>query len=185
MLRDADYAAIGRFIAKIASAESVTAKLWWHQSFLAGVTLTTKDVQLTPMSKKLEKLRDLVAHDGCRLDRQLAGLENGFSHVSQSRHTIVHGFTSEVGSQASVINLRNDHQVWIRELTQLLPWADYLLNLAIQAYDDATRGIYAAEQDLPPLAPIIVSPRIERCSPDRQSHKGFSPPRKLDAHWSH
>jgi len=158
MLRDADYADIGRFITTIASAESVTAKLWWHQSFSAGITLTTEKVQRTPMADKLAKLRDLVARDGSRLDQQLIGLEDGFSRVSEPRHTLVHGFTSEAGSHPSAINLRNDHQVWMRDLPQLLPWADYLCRLAIQAYGDATRGTYEAEQDMPPLAPIIASP---------------------------
>jgi len=158
MLRDDDYADIGRFITTIASAESVTAKLWWHQSFAVGVTLTTEKVQRTPMTIKLRNLRDLVACDGSRLDRQLTGLQHGFSRVSEARHTLVHGFTSEAGLQPSAINLRNDHQVWMRDLSQLLPWADYLCRLAIQAYSDATRGIYASEQDMPPLRPIIGSP---------------------------
>ncbi len=160
MLRDADYADIGRFITAIASAESVTAKLWWHQSFLVGVTLTTEKVQRTPMADKLERLRDLVARDGTRLNQQLTGLRNGFSRVVESRHTLVHGFTSEAGLRPSAINLRNDHQVWMRDLPQLLLWADYLCRLAIQAYNDATRGIYEAEQGMPPPEPIIVSPDI-------------------------
>lgn len=165
MVRDADYADIGRFITAIASAESVTAKLWWHQSFSAGVTLTTEDVQRTPMAQKLEKLRVLVPRDGSRLDQQLTGLEVGFSWVRESRHTLVHGFTSEAGLHPSAINLRNDHQVWIRDLPQLLPWADYLCRLAIQAYSDATRGIYAAEQDMPPLGSIIASPNFPTFKP--------------------
>jgi len=48
----------------------------------------------------------------------------------------------------------------MRDLPQLLPWADYLCRLAIQAYSDATRGIYEPEQDMPPLRPIVASPRI-------------------------
>jgi hypothetical protein len=158
MLNDADYADIGRFITTIASAESVTAKLWWHRSFLAGATLTTAKVQRAPMSEKLAKLRELVVRDGSRLDQQLAGMEEGFLRVSAARHTLVHGFTSEAGLTPSAINLRNDHKVWMRDLPQLLPWADYLCRLTIQAYGDATRGIYDAEQDLPPLQPIILSP---------------------------
>lgn len=158
MLGDADYADIGRFITTIASAESVTAKLWWHQSFSAGVTLTTEKVQRTPMAEKLTKLRDLVSRDGSRLDQQLNGLEEGFSRVKESRHTLVHGFTSEAGLHPSAINLRNDHQVWMRDLPQLLPWADYLCRLAIQAYNDATRGIYESNQDIPPFRPIVASP---------------------------
>lgn len=158
MLRDAEYADIGRFITTIASAESVTAKLWWHMSFSAGVTLTTGKVQRTPISQKLRRLREFVARDGSRLDQQLSGLEEGFSRVSEARHTLVHGFTSEAGFHPSAINLRNDHQVWMRELPQLLPWADFLCRLAIQAYSDATRGIYAAEKDMPLLAPIVASP---------------------------
>jgi len=158
MLRGADYADIGRFITAIASAESVIAKLWWHQSFSAGVTLTSEKVQRTPTADKLAKLRDLVARDGSRLDQQLTGLEVGFSRVSEPRHTLVHGFTNEAGLHPSAINLRNDHQVRMRDLPQLLPWADYLCRLAIQAYSDATRGIYTSEQDMPPLGPIIASP---------------------------
>lgn len=165
MLRDADYADIGRFITTIASAESVIAKLWWHQSFLAGVTLTTEKEQRTPMVDKLARLRDLVARDGSRLDQQLTGLRDGFSRVVEPRHTLVHGFTSEAGLHPSAINPRNDHQVWMRDLPQLLLWADYLCRLAIQAYSDATRGIYEAEQDLPPLEPIIASPEIFATSP--------------------
>ena len=160
MLRDSDYAEIGRFITTIASAESVTAKLWWHQSFSAGVTLTTEKVQRTPMAEKLKNLRSLTACNGSRLDQQLNGLENGFSRVSEPRHTLVHGFTSEAGLHPSAINLRNDHQVWMRDLPELLPWADYLCRLAIQAYADATRGIYTPEQDMLPLEPIIAAPRV-------------------------
>jgi hypothetical protein len=159
MVRDADYADIGRFITAIASAESATAKLWWHQSFSAGITLTTEKVQRTPMTDKLAMLRELVARDGSRLDQQLAGLTDGFSRVVESRHTLVHGFTNEVGLHPSAINLRNDHQVWMRDLPQLLPWADYVCRIAIQAYGDATRGIYEAELDMPPLGPIIACPK--------------------------
>lgn len=158
MVRDFEYAAVGRFITTIASAESVTAKLWWHQSFSAGITLSSETVQRTPMAKKLSKLRALIDRDGSRLDQQLTGLEIGFSRVCEARHTLVHGFTSEAGLHPSAINLRNDHQVWMRDLPQILPWADYLCRLAIQAYTDATRGIYTSEQDLPPLGPIIASP---------------------------
>ena len=158
MVRDVEYAAVGRFITTIASAESVTAKLWWHQSFSGGVTLTSETVQCTPMAEKLSKLRALVDRDGSRLDQQLTGLESGFSRVREARHTLVHGFTSEAGLHPSAINLRNDHQVWMRDLPQLLPWADYLCRLAIQAYTDATRGIYTPQQDMPPLGPIVASP---------------------------
>ncbi|MED5545094.1 MAG: hypothetical protein VYD90_07575 [Pseudomonadota bacterium] len=158
MVRDVDYATVGRFITTIASAESVTAILWWHQSFLAGVTLTSEKVQRTPMAEKLSKLRDLVQRDDSRLDQQLIGLESGFSRVCEARHTLVHGFFSEAGLHPSAINLRNDHQVGMRDISRLLPWADYLCKLAIQAYTDATRGIYEPEQDMPPLGPIIASP---------------------------
>jgi len=160
MLRDSDYARIGRFITTIASAESVIAKLWWHQSFSVGVEHTTKKVQRAPMAEKLSELRNLIACDGSRLDQQLDGLENGFSHVSDARHTLVHGFTSEAELHPSAINLRNDYQVWMRDLPHLLPWADYLCRLANQTYSDATRGIYTPEQDMPPLEPIIAAPRV-------------------------
>lgn len=159
MPHDIDYATIGRFITTIASAESVTAKLWWHRSFLRGVPLTSEKVQRTPMAEKLSKLRTLVVRDGSRLDQQLTGLEHGFSRVCDTRHTLVHGFTSDAELEPSTINLRNDHQVWMRDLPQLMPWAEYLYDLAIQAYTDDTRGIYTAEEDMAPLGPIIASPQ--------------------------
>ena len=46
----------------------------------------------------------------------------------------------------------------MRDLPQLLPWADYVCRIAIQAHSDATRGIYEAELDMPPLKPIIAHP---------------------------
>ena len=158
MLGDADYADIGRFVTAIASAESVIAQLWWHQSFKSGSTLTTGYVQRTKITDKLDNLRCLVPRDGTRLDQQLIGLEYGFSKVLEPRNTLVHGFTSETGLSTSVINLRHNHQLWIRDLPKILPWADYLRQLAIQAYTDVTRGIFEAEQDMPPIGPIIARP---------------------------
>ena len=101
---------------------------------------------------------DLVRRRSSDSNEKLSGIQDGFARVRDARHTLVHGFTSEAGLQPSAINLRNDHQVWMRDLPDLVPWADYICRLAIQAYNDSTRGIYSAEQDMPPLSPIIAPP---------------------------
>jgi len=157
MLHERDYAAIGRFITDVASAETVVGKLWWHQAFEAGSPLPADRVQGAGMQTKLKELRRLVP-GGSRLAQQCAGLELGYSRVSVARHTLAHGFTSQAGLSPFALNLKNDHQVLISELPLLMPWADYLCRLAIQAYGDATRGIYQAEPDMPPLAPIVTAP---------------------------
>jgi len=157
MLHEQDYAAIGRFITDIASAETVIGKLWWHQAFVTGSPVATEKIQGAGMTAKLKNLRRLVS-GGSRLEQQCVGLELGHSRVSAARNTLAHGFTSQAGPAPFALNLKDEHQVFMSDLPQLLPWAAYLCELAIQAYADATRGIYQAEQDLPPLAPIIAAP---------------------------
>lgn len=157
---EAEYAAIGRFVTEIASAESVIGKLWWHQSFsTVGITLETEKLQGASMTAKLSGLRKLVAR-GSRLDLQVGKMEAAYDRVANTRHTLVHGFTNEAGTDPVAINLRNEFRVAICDVPLLLPWAKYLCCLAIQAHQDATRGIYDAEQDMLPLQPIVEPPEV-------------------------
>lgn len=157
MLTDTDYAMIGKFMVTIASAETVVGKLWWHLEFSRnGRTLSSAKVQLERITTKLDELRKCVPSDGSRLDKQVTGLELGFDRVSKARNTLAHGYVSENGGFS--INLRDDHRVWMSEIPDLMPWAEYIYQLAMQAYTDSTRGIYAAEQEMPPIGPIISAP---------------------------
>lgn len=158
-LNDQQYAMVGRIVVCVAAAESITSKLVWHFAYQRGEALDPAKLHRKPMAEKLKLLRQAVPRDGSRTDKQVELVAESFAYIEDDRHALVHGFPAASIEGPLVLNLRQNHHVWIEDLPALCTWARHLRNVTTQMYVDATRGIYLAEADMPSLDPLPQQPR--------------------------
>lgn len=152
------YETIGRIVVAWGAAETVLAKLWFHEAFEAGTELRPDKLYSAKTADKLKALRKLIPNNGSRADVQLGRIEAAMPDLEPDRHALVHGYLAMTAKGPAVLNLRNDRLAFAIDLPALLAWAIYIADVAHQMFEEATVHVYRGLDELRLPDPVPPPP---------------------------